>query len=57
MAEGKIMRCDCKSDFQDQLYGKGMRYWNPCGKGKDQGGSFRCTVCGNTTAGASKKKK
>lgn len=57
MAEGKIMHCDCKSDFQDQLYGKGMRYWNPCGKGKDQGESFRCTVCGNTTAGASKKKK
>ena len=55
MADGKIMKCSCVSAFQDALYCKGMRYWNPCGK--DQGSGFRCTVCGNVTNGASRKKK
>lgn len=57
MAEGKIMKCTCRHEGQDALYGKGMRYWTPCGKGKDQGKDFRCTVCGASTSGSIKKKK
>jgi hypothetical protein len=57
MAEAKIMKCTCKSDFQDSLYGKFFRVWNPCGKGKDQGDGYRCSVCGNVEGKASKKVK
>jgi hypothetical protein len=55
--EGKVMKCTCQHEGQDALYGKGIRYWNPCGKGKDQGTSYRCTVCGTSTNGSIKKKK
>lgn len=55
--EGKVMKCTCQHEGQDAMYGKGMRYWNPCGKGKDQGSSYRCTVCGISTNGSVKKKK
>lgn len=57
MAECKIMKCTCTSDFQDSVYGKGMRVFNPIGKGKDQGKDYICTVCGKTTSGVLKKKK
>lgn len=57
MASCKIMKCDCEHEFQDQIYGKGMRVWNPLGKGKDQGTNYICTVCGKTTGGVVKKKK
>ena len=57
MAEAKILKCDCKNEFQDALYGKGMRLFNPQGKGKDQGSSYICTVCGKSTTGTIKKKK
>lgn len=35
-----IAKCDCKSEFQDRKYGKGMRIKN------SYTGGFRCTVCG-----------
>lgn len=57
MAEAKIMKCTCESAFQDEAYGKGMRVWTPCGKGKDQGSKYRCTVCGATSDGTVSKKK
>jgi len=41
--EIKIMRCDCKHDYQDLKYGLGMRVHNP-GQGKSI--TFKCTVCG-----------
>lgn len=41
--DGIIAKCTCKSEFQDQLYGKGMRYFNHAGDGPGDG---RCTVCG-----------
>jgi len=44
-------RCGCKSDYQDELYGKGIRVHNITGGSgrlaKSQGG-WRCTVCGLT---------
>jgi hypothetical protein len=47
-----IAKCTCKSEFQDQLYGKGMRYFNRTEDGK--GG--RCTVCGACYGTAHPKK-
>jgi len=40
-----VAKCDCISEFQDKLYGKQMRVFNP---GKISVGSqlFRCTKCG-----------
>lgn len=35
------MKCSCKHEFQDKLYGAFMRVWTLC-KG---GASARCTVC------------
>lgn len=41
----KILRCNCESKFQDDLYGKQMRVFNECiANGKVN--SYRCTVCG-----------
>lgn len=41
----KIMRCTCQHEFQDQVYGPGMRVFNAAGKdGKVS--EYRCTVCG-----------
>ncbi len=34
-----IAKCDCKNEYQDKLYGKGMRLKNSTGSG------YRCTVC------------
>lgn len=46
---GTIKKCsgNCKSPFQDQLYGKGMRAMNPMGT-RSGAGSYRCTVCSTT---------
>lgn len=45
MEPTKVMQCDCKHDFQDALYGKGMRLHNVSqgGSGKDK--VAYCTVC------------
>lgn len=45
MADCKVMKCSCKHEFQDEKYGKGMRVFNPTGKGSDQGSGYICTVC------------
>lgn len=47
-----ILKCTCKSEFQDMLYGKNMRYFNRTEDGK--GG--RCTVCG-TCYGTARPRK
>ena len=31
--ETKVFHCTCKSEFQDEVYGKGNRLFNPKGKG------------------------
>lgn len=41
----KELKCSCKSEFQDQLYGKGIRLFNECISGSKVTG-YRCTVCG-----------
>lgn len=52
----KELKCNCKSEFQDELYGKGNRLFNEIGK--DQKSGYRCTVCGKEVkeGGISKKK-
>jgi hypothetical protein len=37
----KILKCTCKHEFQDSLYGAGNRAMNDM-----KSGQFRCTVCG-----------
>jgi hypothetical protein len=38
-----IKFCTCKSEYQDEKYGKNQRVHNVYIK---DGGGFRCTVCG-----------
>lgn len=38
------MKCNCASEFQDALYGKGMRVFNEIGKDGKSG--YRCATCG-----------
>lgn len=40
----QVRRCTCKSDFQDRVYGNGMRLFNE--GGKDKVSELHCTVCG-----------
>lgn len=40
MERTEILQCNCSHEFQDQLYGKGMRVHNVNKKGK-----AACTVC------------
>jgi len=35
-----IAKCNCVNEYQDKMYGKGMRAKNSKGTG------FKCTVCG-----------
>ena len=39
----EVLQCTCKSEFQDELYGKELRLMNTVGKDKPNG--YRCTVC------------
>jgi hypothetical protein len=38
----KILKCFCKSEFQDKKYGKQKRVANCTSKDNE----YRCTVCG-----------
>jgi len=61
-----IMHCSCESDFQDKMYGVGMRVHNDMTSKENMA---RCTVCGtersiskntsreNTTENQNNKKK
>jgi hypothetical protein len=53
--ETKVFHCTCKSDYQDEVYGKGNRLFNPRGKG-DKIDGYRCTVCGKEINDRDKKK-
>ena len=48
----KIIKCRCKSEFQDERYGKGKRVHNQTTK--NNGRTYRCTVCGNETESGEK---
>ena len=52
----KVMDCKgCRAhEFQDMKHGKGKRVFNKSGKPGSQ--EWSCTVCGNTTSSADKKK-
>lgn len=54
--EQKIFSCTCKSEFQNSIYGKGNRVFNPKGKGEDLSG-YRCTVCGKEISSNSGKRR
>lgn len=41
----KEMQCTCKSEFQDERYGKNIRVFNEMKSGSKSLG-WRCTVCG-----------
>lgn len=45
MAETKISKCTCKSEFQDNEYGKQMRVFNMKNSDKSKNEGV-CTVCG-----------
>lgn len=46
MADNKIAKCNCASEFQDEQYGKGNRLFNLRDQ-KKHPGEATCTVCGN----------
>jgi len=48
LGKGTVIRpCSCKSKFQDEVYGKGLRVKNCCPKSdKNSSSEPRCTVCG-----------
>lgn len=41
-----IKRCTCKHEFQDKIYGLGMRVMNYLSKKTGNAQVVRCTVCG-----------
>lgn len=44
----KPMQCHCRSPYQDQRYGNGMRVHNPCLASKTRKlTGWRCTICGH----------
>jgi len=43
---GNIRPCTCDHEYQDRLYGKGMRLHTTCKTGSPGGAAYRCTVCG-----------
>ena len=48
----EVKPCNCKHEYQDKKYGKGMRVMAPTTNG------FRCVVCSKeVSATAAKKKK
>jgi hypothetical protein len=49
MSKVVIAPCNCKHEYQDEKYGRGMRVWNEkVAKGKVCG--KRCTVCSKETS-------
>jgi hypothetical protein len=42
----KLLKCACRSEYQDQKYGLGVRVMNMLQKAGKTLNSCRCTVCG-----------
>ena len=41
-----IVKCNCKHEGQDKLYGEGMRVYNKCrSKATGKWTAARCTIC------------
>lgn len=49
-----ILRCTCRSEYQDKLYGLAMRVHNKTNK--SDGAVQRCTVCGSEQTSSPKGK-
>ena len=43
----KILKCNCKNEYQDEKYGKFMRVCNKLFNKEE----YRCTVCANVMKG------
>jgi hypothetical protein len=43
MAEVKVLKCSCRHDYQDSIYGVGMRVMNPAPSDKPK--EYVCTIC------------
>lgn len=54
---GKVRKCQCTSEFQDNVYGTGNRYCNSTGKSGGEAKSFKCTVCGKEHSSDTPKEK
>jgi hypothetical protein len=39
------VRCTCKHEYQDRVYGQGIRVANPVENVNKNYGRYRCTVC------------
>lgn len=46
MTSTKKMKCNCRSEYQDNKYGTGIRIFNKMADKKGFGEQYRCTVCG-----------
>ena len=46
MAKTGLIKCTCKSEYQDEKYGKNIRLANLKGDIKNTDGKAHCTVCG-----------
>lgn len=42
----KVQGCSCKSEYQDKVYGQGMRLMNLTAGSDESKRKARCTVCG-----------
>lgn len=49
-----IYPCTCANEYQDKLYGKGRRVWNPMGPQGKSG--VRCSSCGKENKAVVAKK-
>ena len=45
----KIGHCDCSHEYQDKIYGKGMRVFNNAPSKGSNPKRYRCTVCKKDT--------
>ncbi|MFA5379637.1 MAG: hypothetical protein WC455_28020 [Dehalococcoidia bacterium] len=45
-----LAKCDCKNEFQDARYGKGIRVHNSMAESKETSKMGRCTVCSRERA-------
>jgi len=54
MANTKVLKCKCVSEFQDETYGKGMRLHNVHQK---EGKKASCTVCEGSAQTAKRNDK
>ncbi|MFH1480768.1 MAG: hypothetical protein ABIG67_05845 [Pseudomonadota bacterium] len=47
----RVMQCRCEHEYQDRVYGKGMRLFNNAPAKGAHPNRYRCTVCGQEREG------